>query len=232
MSTSQVPFRKIYVQQTSLGPAYGSNIAQFVKFSPRLYIIVCSGLQSHARQGGYEKNLEVPTHQVSKKIGESILHKCNVSSGSQIEQLVSSTASTFDRLGIMVNNAGIFTGVENILEETKGDFDRTVSIHMKGTHFVCKSAIKQFLAREPPYCASKAAVVNLTRQLAGGFGSSRINIDATPYVQAFWSLPWLGRLLRVRLLTSLLMTALHGPVLALTQDVSDATLLLDRKAIR
>lgn len=54
---------------------------------------------------------------------------------------------------------------------------------------------------------------------------------STPYVQACWSLPWLGCLLRVRLLTSLLMTALHGPVLALTQDVSDATRLLDRKAI-
>jgi NAD(P)-dependent dehydrogenase (short-subunit alcohol dehydrogenase family) len=50
----------------------------------------------------------------------------------------------------MVNNAGIFTGVENILEETKGDFDRTMSIHMKRTYFVCKYAIKQFLAREPP----------------------------------------------------------------------------------
>nr|RBQ85579.1 hypothetical protein FVER53263_10523 [Fusarium verticillioides] len=159
------------------------------------------------------KDLAVPTHELIKNLGgESIFQRCDVSNSSQIEKLVSKAASTFGRLDIMVNTAGIFTGLKSILEETHDDFDRNMSINTRGTYFGCKYAIKQFLsqsepapdtsedaqshhsigkiisiasmggliglAQEPSYCASKGAVVNLTRQLAVDFGPSRINVNS------------------------------------------------------
>ncbi|KAG9494849.1 hypothetical protein J7337_013078 [Fusarium musae] len=159
------------------------------------------------------KDLAVPTHELIKNLGgESIFQRCDVSNSSQIEKLVSKAASKFGRLDIIVNTAGIFTGLKNILEETHDYFDRNMPINTRGTYLGCKYAIKQFLsqsepapdtsedtqshhsigkiisiasmggliglAREPSYCASKGAVVNLTRQLAVDFGPSRINVNS------------------------------------------------------
>lgn len=59
-------------------------------------------------------------------------------------------AHTFERLDIVVNNVGISTGLNNILEETDQDFDRTMSIGTRGAYFGCKSAIKQFLSQSDP----------------------------------------------------------------------------------
>ncbi|KAF5975149.1 alcohol dehydrogenase [Fusarium coicis] len=113
--------------------------------------VVCSDLQPEARQEGYEKDPAVPTHELIKNLGgESIFQRCDGSNSSQIEELVSKAVSTFGRLDIMVNNAGIFTGLKNILEETDDEFDRSMSINTRGTYFGCKYAIKQFLSQSEP----------------------------------------------------------------------------------
>ncbi|KAF5624651.1 alcohol dehydrogenase [Fusarium tjaetaba] len=221
--------------------------------------VVCSDLQPEARQEGYEKDLSVPTHELIRKLGgEAIFQRCDVSNSSQIEELVSKAASTFGRLDIMVNNAGIFTGLKNILEETDDDFDRTMSINTRGTYFGCKYAIKQFLsqsepaadtsedaqshpsigkiiniasmggliglAREPSYCASKGAVVNLTRQLAVDFGPSRINVNSL--CPGFLATAMVRPFIEDKALNTSLHDATPWPRLGSAKDVSDAVLFL------
>ncbi|KAF9762895.1 hypothetical protein IL306_003288 [Fusarium sp. DS 682] len=126
------------------------------------------------------------THELIKKLGgESIFRRCDMSNSAQIEELVSKAAYTFRRLDIMVNNAGIFTGLKNILEETDKYFDRTIQAEDVQSHIAIDKIINIAsiggligLAREPAYCASKGAVVNLTRQLAVDFGPSHIKFNA------------------------------------------------------
>ena len=102
----------------------------------------------------------------------------------------------------MVNNAGIFTGLHTIVDETEDEYDRTMAVNAKSVWLGCKFAIRQMLtqepvdgsrgrivniasigglvglAAEPAYCAAKGAVVNLTRQLAVDFAPERINVNA------------------------------------------------------
>jgi NAD(P)-dependent dehydrogenase (short-subunit alcohol dehydrogenase family) len=98
---------------------------------------------------------------------------------------VDAAVSNFGRLDIMVNNAGVFTGLAGIVEESEEAFDLTMAVNTKGVWLGCKSAITQMLeqnenasnksrgkiiniasigglvglAQEPAYCASKGAVV-------------------------------------------------------------------------
>src|SRR6185503_7631080 len=113
-----------------------------------------------------------------------------------------SAVSSFGRLDVMVNNAGIFTGLHTIVDETEDEYDRTMAVNAKSVWLGCKFAIRQMLtqepvdgsrgrivniasigglvglAAEPAYCAAKGAVVNLTRQLAVDFAPERINVNA------------------------------------------------------
>jgi hypothetical protein len=214
--------------------------------------VVCSDLNPDARPEGYEEDPQ-PTHiSIQKRYqGNSIFQKCDVQAHTQIKELVTRAAGEFGRLDIMVNNAGIFTGLKTILDSTEDEYDRTMGVNTKGTYFGCKYAIEQFLKQdmlkdsphstgkivniasmggliglkeEPAYCASKGAVVNLTRQLAIDFGKKGVNVNAvcpgfmaTAMVRPFLDNPDLKRQLD---------EATPWPVLGTAEDVANATLWL------
>ena len=94
------------------------------------------------------------------------------------------------------------TGLNTILEEAEEGYDFVMAVNSKGVWLCCKYAIAQMLKQEPlesgsrgkivniasiaaligrarhhAYSASKAAVVNLTRNLAVMYGPQRININ-------------------------------------------------------
>lgn len=241
------------------GSSSGHGRAIALAFAKAGASVVCSDLQPEARQEGYEQDLSVPTHSLIKQTGGvSIFQACDVSKPSQIKQLVDTAVKEYGRLDIMVNNAGIFTGLKTIVEETDDDFNRTMAINMGGVYYGCKYAIRQFLsqaepsknadgeaqdqppigkivniasmggliglAKEPSYCASKGAVVNLTRQLGIDFGPKRINVNslcpgymATAMVRPFIEDPALNKSIS---------DATPWPRLGTAKDVSDATLFL------
>ena len=105
---------------------------------------------------------------------------------------------TYGSLDIIVNNAGVWTGAHSIIEETEEQYDLTMRVNCKGVWLGCKFAIAQMVEQktggriinvasiaglvglegEPAYCASKGAVVALTRQLALDFAAHRISVNA------------------------------------------------------
>jgi 2-keto-3-deoxy-L-fuconate dehydrogenase len=113
-----------------------------------------------------------------------------------------------DRLDILVNNAGI--GLVGGIEETEAaDFERLFRVNVVGLFLVTKAAMQKLLAakgcivnigsvaglvgvkRRFAYCATKGAVVAMTRQLAGDYaGQVRVNcvcpgtVD-TPFVEGY-----------------------------------------------
>src|SRR5208283_4076739 len=100
----------------------------------------------------------------------------------------------FGRLDILVNNAGLmFTKPVRDVSET--EYDRIFAVNVKGTFFACQQAATRLAdggriinlsssttARIMPnygaYVATKGAVEQLTRSLAGELGPRRITVNA------------------------------------------------------
>ena len=116
---------------------------------------------------------------------------------------------SLDRLDILVNNAGI-AHVGNIEETELEDWRRVFEVNVDGVFLVTKQALPLLLASEHAsivnissvagltavgrrfaYCASKGAVIALTRQLAGDYAKQlRVNCICpgtvhTPFVEGY-----------------------------------------------
>jgi len=126
--------------------------------------------------------------------GEAIYVAADVSGAEGCQAMVAGAVAAFGRVDILVNNAGI--GTKGKLHEiTDDDWHAVITTNLDSVYHGVRAVLPQFmtqgggnvvnnassfgiLATEayPAYCASKAAVVNLTRQLAIDYGPSvRVN---------------------------------------------------------
>jgi NAD(P)-dependent dehydrogenase (short-subunit alcohol dehydrogenase family) len=186
------------------GSSSGNGRAIALAYAKAGATVVCSDRTPEALKEGYESDLAIPTDELIRRGGgKSVFITADVVQAKQVEQLVTEAVARFGRLDIMVNNAGVFTGLHTILDETEEQFDFTMAVNTKGVWLGCKYAIGQMmkqeprssgsrgkviniasigglvgLAQEPAYCTAKGAVVNLTRQLAVDFAPQRINVNA------------------------------------------------------
>ncbi len=108
--------------------------------------------------------------------------KADVSQVADLEMLVGTAVSTFGRLDIMVNNAGIETRT-SVLDTTEAQYDKVLDINLKSAFFGTQVAAKQMIAQgdggriinmtsvhedwpmpgNTPYCLSKGGMRMLTR---------------------------------------------------------------------
>ena len=111
-----------------------------------------------------------------------------------VEAAVVEAASAFGRLGILVNNAGIFHAAP-IDALTVADFDQTMAINLRAAFVASKAAAARMgqggriisigsnLAERVPgeglsiYSASKAALIGLTKGLARDLGPRGITVN-------------------------------------------------------
>jgi NAD(P)-dependent dehydrogenase (short-subunit alcohol dehydrogenase family) len=231
------------------GSSSGNGRAIAIALAAEGAAVVCSDLRREAREGGYEGDILTPTDDVIRANGGKAEYvETDAADYAAVESLVDAAVSGFGRLDVMVNNAGIFTGLHTIVDETEDEYDRTMAVNGKSVWLGCKFAIRQMLtqepvdgsrgrivniasigglvglAAEPAYCASKGAVVNLTRQLAVDFAPQRININAvcpgflaTAMVRPFLDDPELNRVLHA---------GSPWPELGTAEDVGKAALFL------
>src|SRR5262249_21967981 len=120
----------------------------------------------------------------------------DVSKLEQIEPAIAEAETTFGRVDVLVNNAGI--GPENLAENVnEADFDATLAVNLKGTFFAAQAAGKRMIGRkagriinmssqagsvalegESIYCMSKAAIDHLTRCLAYEWAPHNVTVNA------------------------------------------------------
>src|SRR5256714_2635589 len=133
----------------------------------------------------------------ARKTGvDAISIQADVALPTEAERLIKTTIEHFQRIDILVCNAGIWRGapVEEITEEL---WDRTMDINLKGTWSVCKAAIpfmkeqrfgrivivsstagQRGEANVSNYAASKGGQISFTKSLATELAPYRINVNA------------------------------------------------------
>jgi NAD(P)-dependent dehydrogenase (short-subunit alcohol dehydrogenase family) len=110
--------------------------------------------------------------------------RADVSSSKQVESMFRAIEKRFGRLDLLVNNAGVFFP-RQWDELTEKDFDRVLGANLKGPFFCAQAAARMMMRQGRGniinisslgglqawpnymhYCASKAALISLTRTLA------------------------------------------------------------------
>jgi len=136
--------------------------------------------------------------EIQEARGEAFFVSVDIANEDQVKNMVESTVSTFGALDILINNAGV-AGVQGkrLHELSADELKFVVDINLMGTFFVTKYAIPYFLKagsgsivniasaygligapKFASYCATKGAIINLTRQLAVDYGPDQIRVNA------------------------------------------------------
>jgi NAD(P)-dependent dehydrogenase (short-subunit alcohol dehydrogenase family) len=187
------------------GSSSGIGRAIATAFAREGASVVCADIRRSARENGYEDDIERDTDAVIADLGAKVEYcECDVTKADQVQAAIDHAVSAFGRVDVMVNNAGVDLGPNTIVEETEEQWDLTMAINAKGVFLGCKAAITQMMKQPEPqgrgsrgkvinvasmaglvalwdgpaYCASKGAVINLTRQVAVDFAAHRINVTA------------------------------------------------------
>lgn len=129
--------------------------------------------------------------------GEAVFVKCDVSKASDVEAMVKKCVDTYGRLDCAANCAGILGQMGKAHECSEEDYDRIVSINLKGVWLCMKYETIQMLKQGsgaivniascagvagtpdlPVYGASKAAVSMLTRAASIDLVARNIRVNA------------------------------------------------------
>lgn len=77
--------------------------------------------------------------------GEAAFVKTDVSQAKEVEALIRTTVETYGRLDYAHNNAGIEGNAAPIADYSEADFDRVISINLKGVWLCMKYEVIQML---------------------------------------------------------------------------------------
>jgi NAD(P)-dependent dehydrogenase (short-subunit alcohol dehydrogenase family) len=128
--------------------------------------------------------------------GEAVFVSADVRDESAVERLLEATLRAYGRLDMAYNNAGAET-TGDLVDQSAADFDLTFGTNVRGLFFCLKHELRHMVAqgfgavvnaasagsiRPVPqhalYCASKAAVVQLTRTVALEVAGSGVRVNA------------------------------------------------------
>jgi NAD(P)-dependent dehydrogenase (short-subunit alcohol dehydrogenase family) len=134
----------------------------------------------------------------------------DIASEAAVAVAMEDIARTLGPVTVLVNNAGIVEPMARTPQQDFGDFRRTIDVNLKGTIHASRAAARQMigagggaiinlasiagmlgLPARNAYCASKSALMMLTRSLACEWGAHGIRVNAvapgyivTPAVEA------------------------------------------------
>lgn len=150
-------------------------------------------------------------HRVVAEIGETARFQfLDITNSESVHAAFASTVDQLGTLDILINNAGIGL-VGNVEETSEEDFERLMAVNVKGVFNGCKYAVPLMkaqgqgniinmgsvaglvaVARRFAYCATKGAVIALTRQLAMDYVADGIRANVicpgtveTPFVEGY-----------------------------------------------
>ncbi|WP_322469437.1 SDR family oxidoreductase [Hydrogenophaga sp. SNF1] len=149
---------------------------------------------------------------------QTLVLPCDVSDDSAVRQMLTEVGSAFGHLDALVNNAGTTATwkVKDLDSLDMDAWDRTFAVNVRGNFQVSRASVPLLRKsragggepsivntasivglrpgpQPPPYAASKAAVVSLTKMLAWNLGPDiRVNAVAPGWMEGDWMQRMLG----------------------------------------
>lgn len=169
------------------GGASGLGLAAAQRFAKGGFNVVLADLD--------EKKGMAAEQAIIQTGGKALFFRCDISDRSQVEDLRRETENHFDKVSVLINNAGLeIRG--GILDCEEGDWDRTYAINLKGIYHMTRAFAPLISAsgtgavintgsilgfRTVParaaYSSSKGAIDTLTRSMALDLAPQGIRVN-------------------------------------------------------
>jgi NAD(P)-dependent dehydrogenase (short-subunit alcohol dehydrogenase family) len=133
--------------------------------------------------------------EIARAGGRAIFEHADVTSAADCKRTVERTAREFGGIQILFNNAGIIRRA-SVVEITEAEWDEVMALNVKSIFFMCREVIPLMAAaqggsivntasgwglaggaRAAAYCASKGAVVLMTKAMAIDHGRQGIRVN-------------------------------------------------------
>lgn len=169
------------------GASKGIGKSTAIEFAKQSYNIIINYNTNKEKAENLKKELE------TKYNIKCLAIKADISNEEEVNNMVEETINTFEKIDVLVNNAGI--AIDTIFEDkTKEIFQKTINTNLIGTFLVSKIVSKYMKERKSgaiinisstngidtyypysiDYDASKAGVISLTKNLA---------VELAPYIR-------------------------------------------------
>lgn len=173
------------------GASSGIGRAIGLRFAQEGSAVVNASRGMLPREGGE------PTHELIRaRGGRAVYTETDVTSPADVQRAFAQTLEEFGDIHIVVTSAGVVAPTGDSRDVDPKAFDDHFAVNVRGTFLVVQQALKRFVPAHSgkvitvasnfglvgvpqlaAYCASKAAVIGMTRSLAVEFGPMGVNAN-------------------------------------------------------
>lgn len=159
-----------------------------------VYSFAAAGAKVVAASRNIEKLKEIAS-EIGSKGQHCIAVKTDVANSQDIQRLVGKTKATYNTIDILVSNAGV-GWFKNLIDTAEEEWNYVMGVNLNAFYLLCRAAVPEMISKGKgkiinissafgflgvskmtPYCASKGALVNLTRALAVELARHNINVN-------------------------------------------------------
>ena len=135
--------------------------------------------------------------EVAARTPGAVAVACDVTRDEDTRRMIETATSTFGRLDVLINNAGVSHWNQNLTEVSEADFDRVYAVNVKSLYWAAKHAVPVMAAQgggsivntastaglrpRPGLCwynGSKGACITITKSMAVELAPLKIRVNA------------------------------------------------------
>jgi NAD(P)-dependent dehydrogenase (short-subunit alcohol dehydrogenase family) len=168
------------------GAVIGNGQATAILFAREGASVLCAD--------AVEERAQATVEMIAKEGGVASALRVDVSRAADCRAMVAAAAERYGRVDVLDNNVGISVRAD-VLEVTEEQWDRVMAVNVKSIMLAAKYAIPEMKKagggsiinissvaglranQSTPYTTSKAAIVGLTRSMAGDHGRDGIRVN-------------------------------------------------------
>lgn len=133
---------------------------------------------------------------ISAAGGSAVFQRTDMTRAEQVATTVRHTLDLEGRIDVLLNSVGVYRP-GSIIDSDEADFDVTFTVNVKSCYLACRAVLPYMLEAEagsivnlssnggimgrpadPIYCASKHAIIGLTRSLAVAYAAANVRVNA------------------------------------------------------